>query len=568
LLERLHSPKARSLAQRHRLLHILFFLQFFTFFPAATAHADSSDTLTLSGMNFECEDCALVSEDPCQVRLESEPRLLACNDAVHQLLSKLVESSGAPDMPTVAELRKYLLSENVSPDIAGSALALMLRSDIGRRALIQDAYSFATKYSAPLAKLVSSERSTSDVWLAFWRLPGQEGIQLDGALRAAIIAQRKELSAQDLFGDLTIVDPEKDMSELKIYEDALQKDRKDLADLVRSAREYLDTCGDFASIDRNPERCSNEHLQKLPPAESKYLQRVQIHNLILDSRSQNVTPAQLLSRLRQVNYEEFRTPEAHELMKRVLEESRNLSFADREKLLSEENVKVFSTFAENDAVIAHDFVVLLCKQADESWDKDDRVKTTELLQLSFKIIPGASDDRRKLLDKITQSDAWKSDTDLQEHFAEFMPAADGGGGQVSGGGLDQNKLLGILAIVSGLSFIWMLFVYHARQQRTKLDESAIQDEIILASEEAELQDLREYFELGPEDEESELTKSYRKKAKETHPDVQKGADGDFQDLQAKYQRARELLLRARQAASADTVIEAGDSSSAAAERDE
>jgi curved DNA-binding protein CbpA len=55
--------------------------------------------------------------------------------------------------------------------------------------------------------------------------------------------------------------------------------------------------------------------------------------------------------------------------------------------------------------------------------------------------------------------------------------------------------------------------------------------------------LRAFFEIEAGEGETELTKSYRRKAKETHPDLYGGDTAKFQEVQDKYQRARELLGR-------------------------
>ncbi|MFN8390264.1 MAG: J domain-containing protein [Bdellovibrionota bacterium] len=487
--------------------------------------------ITVSGLSFDCRDCSTNAGPPCQVTLGKEHRMLSCDAAVTELLNQAVKDADT-EHPSAAELRKFLLASTVPPESAKAALSLLMLNETGRRALTQDAYSFASKYGPVLATLVSNKKSESEVWMAYWKLPSQEGIQLDGALRAAILAHREELTAADLFQDLSIVDTEKDVAELKVYEAALTGSRDELAKSVKDAREYISRCVDTDNA--ATQSCVPETRRGLPGPVIKYLERVQVQRIVNAAATGKLSSEQILERLRQTNFKEARTPAAHDLVRDILQNAPALPYEERTKVLSEENEPMLQVFAENDKGIAGVYATALCKQAEELWEHEQVKPALHLLELSFKIVPESFEERVRLISRIGESPLYQNDTALQDQFLSVVEAHKPPDPEVF-----RKRLLGVFAILAGLSFLWMIAVYTFKQRKYAAEQAALEME----RDEAELMVLLEFFGLTENDTVQELARRYRKKAKETHPDMQRSGSAEFQDLLEKYQRARELMLK-------------------------
>ena len=502
--------------------------------PAITFADNSREVISVYGMSFECPRCSVRTAPGCEVLFDGTSKPIDCDSAVKELLGKALNKSAETDLPSVSEVRKYLLTTTPADAPTELALRYLLKFESGRRALIQDAYTFSEKYSAALAAIVPSTVSASDVWLAFWKLPSEEGTDLDSSLRAAIIANIRELDAKDLFMDLSIVDPQKDIEQLDVYYSALAANRQDLAQLLKLTKSKLIAC---STVEQPAAECTAAKLSSLPPEAANYLQRVQMHRLIDDARGGKLDFNEIFPRLRATNYKEFRTPETHEMVLNALRSAKNAQFTERERLLDPTNRAVLSTFAHNDKLIAQQLIAVICRHAQDLWTEQNTQRTLELLSWSFRIDSDPSEERIRLFQEISDSPLWNEDKELQKQFKDVVESAKKGRGVTK----FTKILLLSLSGFTGLFFVYIYFVLKTKPSAA--EEAEIEAEIIAAAEASELEKLLEYFGIAENPVQSALTRSYRKKAKETHPDAGGGRKEQFQDLTASYRRATELLRR-------------------------
>lgn len=507
---------------------------------SSVASAQSPSSFQLSGLSFDCKGCTLASESPCLVSLPRGDAPVRCDLALPQLL-KAALAGYDEARPSPAELRRFLLGESVSPETAIAAIALMLKSDAGRKALTQDAYPYAAKYSAELSGLVSSSPEQKEVWMAFWRLPAREGISLDSRLRSSIVARIEDLGEADLFADLSVADPAGDLKELRTYESAFGERRSQLFSSIRRVREVLERCREPLIRGTTADGCSVDDISKLPEPARQYVERVKVRWVVAAAERGEFSASQLVSRLAGLNTENARTPALHEAVVKALTAVAQAPAAEKEALLSPSSHEVLKTFSANDGIIANRYARLLIERADELFIAGRIEDSLNLVGQSFEVVSKPLDYRVQFLQKVAASPEWSAAPALQAKFTEVVKRYEP---REPWYRLSQQKLIGIFGLLTGLSFIWLMFAYAYRQRRIALERAEVEAEVLLEAELTELRELREFFGLKRGEGEATLTKIYRRKAKEAHPDVKgSGHTEFFQDLNERYTRLKELLSR-------------------------
>ncbi len=507
-------------------------------FSSRDAAADDPGIISLFGLSFDCADCEVRPGPPCRLVFRTPNQIVSCEEAAERLLREVLDKEKEPERPTAAELRHFLLSASQPPASAASAIKLLLLSEAGRRALTQDAYTFATKYEAVLADAVSGNPAEKDVWMKYWRLPATEGITFKSELRPRILAAVSSLGEEELYQDLTIVKPEEDLKSLAAYERQLRGVRQDLSQKIAAVRAYLESCQAAVIGGGAKPGCGRDALEKLSAPAQKFIDRVRIQWLIAAVDAKSLTLPEFVDRLSRIDFEKVRTPNVHETLTRALDAAKAGTLEEREKVTATDNWPMLTVFSKNDRVIAHRWAALLVQHGAELFEAGRADEAYKFFKNSFDTVPEAVDARAEILTKMIESKKWVDNPEVQDKFAQIIRSVIP---QTPWYHLSKNKLVGIFAILCGLSFIWLIIAYTYKVKRQ--DELAA--ELTLLAEQEELAELREFFGIAPDGGEPELTKSYRRKAKETHPDVNKDSMEEFKDLQAKYQRARDLILGIR-----------------------
>lgn len=498
--------------------------------------ADNSEIIRLNGLSFVCSHCELREGPPCRVSFLDASRITSCDEALAQLLEQSVRGKFNPEHPSPSELRTLLLNTTQRGTIAELALNLLLRTDAGRRALIQDAYVFASRYSLELSRAVSVDAEQKEVWRTFWNLPSQEGVSIAKELRAKILAYSPNLSAQDLFVDLSILPSAEDVRDLELYEQTLEGRRPELAVEIRKVREHLQRCENGRTDGSDDTGCKAADLSE--PA-SRFINRVRIQWLIHSTETGVISMPDFIDRLNHLSFEKSRTPALHETLIKAIEFA-NQHSEIANKIASPEYFPMFRIFSANDRVLGTRWVGLLTKQADEFFRAGKFDESLSLLEESFKAMAEPVEARIAFLNTIVYSEAWRERPDIRTRFREVVRRGVPARPWYE---LSTEKLVGVFSILSGLTFVWMMYYYVDRQRKATAERAALEAEMTALSEREEIRVLRAFFDIRSEDGEAELTKSYRRKAKETHPDLYGGQTEKFQEVQDKYQRAKELLAR-------------------------
>lgn len=509
------------------------------FLVPSSSVAQAPGVISVSGLTLTCKDCMLESAEPC--RVSRKTGLMSCNDALAELLEES-GSRGVPESPSPADLRRYLLGQGVPSRNARAALALLLSSETGRRALVQDAYTFVSRYSSELASLVSKTADAKEVWAALWKLPASEGITLDPKLRASIAAGLDELDESELFADLSVASPEQDLGELSVYLETLSSARPQLAASIRVAQEFLERCRKGIQGTGVGDACAIDDTAHLSAAARRFVERTKVQWLVADAVAKNLPANDILSRLRTVDIAHARTPSLHDVVSKLLDAALIGQPEMRTTLLSPENLSVLRVFSANDKSIANRLIRVFCKSAEDEIASGRLEAALKILQQSFAINDETLDFRKSLLESIFNSTLWEREPSLHEEYSALLKRRKDGEPWYQ---LSQKQLLGLFGLLSGAAFLWMLAAYAYRERRLAEERQQLESELLILAEREELKELREFFGLEPGQGEAELTKVYRRKAKETHPDANASEDKGFQELNERYQRARELLSRIR-----------------------
>lgn len=500
----------------------------------ATVSAHAEDTIALSGMTFRCSGCELRSERPCQAFLGSTRTLQTCAEARRTLLLAIPPKSYDGKYPTIADIRHFLLTEAVEEPEAGAALAILISTPSGERALIQDATSFVDRYSDSLTAIVQSGTLSTESLLALWKLPSREGVKIKAALRAAVAGRLPDLTGEDLFIDLSVTDLEHALGELREYETALQKNEK-LRQEVQTAIQLLEACRTLHSCESVATPSTSEPVRK-------YLQRIQLRETLEAIKLKKLRGAQLLEALLHTPWKELRTPEMHALVVEALDDFVTLSLHERADFLATDHLAFFDRFAENDPVIAQRYAVALLTFAQGLWDAEHRAEALPLINHSLEIYPNEVAGRDRLLAEIGESEVWRSSSALQKANPAVAKIANAGRPLF---GMTVGQLVGLTAIFIGLALCYTMGAVIVRQRRVLEQEAEAEEAARLAKDEEELVQVLRYFSLPAHATMADLVRHFRRLAKETHPDAPGGNEFEFKQLQAYYKRAQELLIRLR-----------------------
>ncbi len=503
------------------------------------ADAERVATISLFGLSFRCPACEVTSQPECRVTFYHADKILGCREAFSNLLSEAAAEAELPAYPSVAELRRFLISERRSAETARPALQLLLKSEGGRQTLIQEGYAFAGPYSEVLASLVRDSAEQRPVWRSFWNLPSQEGVDVGVAFRAEIFATLHELKADDLFSDLTIVRPEQDIADLEVYETILEAKRPEIAAEIHQVRLILQECDVMHSAEA---RCG-EASARLSPVAAKFVERSRLQRLTRAFSDGKLGVIDFIDRLKVVDQSKLRTPGLHGAIVKALASALDEQASDvRDRITTTAYRRLFEEVGKNDSIIANRWAALLCYRAGELFTAAKYDEAVELLEASYRVVETSLPERVEFLKKAADSPAWTSNPGLRKRFEEAVRRESA---EKPWYALSPTAVTVAVLGIALFAGAWATYALRIRRAQIVEEQRGLSAELTAFAEREELQKLLLFFELSDTAGEAELTKSYRKKAKETHPDVSGRNSAQFNDLQEKFRRARELLLRRR-----------------------
>ncbi len=515
-------------------------------FNFALVNVALADTVTIEGVTLLCNSCSIIenhkkddAEDLCQIRFFVEGRTLSCIDGLRELLEQTVRSGSITPPPTIAELRRFLLQPTRPKELARPVFSLMARQESGERALISEAGLFAERYPEVLSELFAAGEGGPNLLKTFWQIPKSEGIPLDPALRAAVALRIPEVQFEDLISDLSIADVPLDAMALLTFSNILQKSRPEWAAAATQLRSQVLECGAAAINGESNKECRPATTQ---PASAKYLLKVQASQTLSGLLSSKPPPDEVIARMEQLDLEHFRTPDAHTVIFSLITELIAGTEADAAKFLTPARRRMFHGFAESDRAIGEKYAELLTRRAVKVWQEGNDKEALELTQESYNVWPAEIVSRSELLGDLKNSPSLIKDEGAKEILAALGHSSSRIGSIFSAKLLQKfgSIVFSILGIVLIILVVQNLL---GRLRRRGASESVEWKEQQMQKEIAELRTLLRDFNVGLKPSARELANSYRKMAKETHPDKNPAAGKKFSELSAKYKRAKELHQR-------------------------
>lgn len=509
----------------------------FIFFLPLTAPAHgfadteaAPGTIKLYGLTFSCAKCA-IENGRCLVPGGREAQSVEeCEALALSLLRRRLATGYDGTRPEISELRSAVLRGGLPPDIALATLRLLAHTEEGNQVLSQNALRLIPQYSSALEQIFSEGAGTPQMLLSYWQALTGEGIQGNMALKAAIVAKQPALPSSQLYEQLAAADAERDLVDLadilRVFQ-ALNDSRKDEVQVLRGV---VQECAKIPAERVVPDGCSVGRIGSLPASARPYVERLQA-NLIIGA-CEKAPAIEKLNLLAQSSYVRHRTPSMHRLLLSALKELSGVDSAHLAIRVTDEIAQMIRTFAEHDDVVRQQAAFFFVVAADSASAGGRLIEAYTLLNHSVALAPIEMPSRSAVFAKLRRQAAAASDGVLvsnvdklraQEKFTR-----------------SKKTLIGVVMLILGIggTLIWLYFL------RSKLLAKVIMEESALTAEEREtLRELFNYFDLPPTASEEELTKEFRRRAKELHPDTGFGTVEQFALLSDRYQKIKEILAK-------------------------
>ena len=501
-----------------------------------------SEQIELKGLTLPCAACSVVSEGTCEITEQGSPLIIPFDEAIRRLIARVASSSYNAKRPSPREIRAFLLTQETDSETAFLLFELLTRTETGQKALTREMPRFLKLYTPVLRRLIAEQKGTPSMWMSIWRLPQTDGIPLDAGLLLTIAARHPQLGLKQVFAELSVSDFQRDLNDLQVFEKAAEDLGSDWAEPLRQAREFLETCIPMVSQEGQPPSCAKSEIDKLSGIAATYLQRVLLQIVLSKIREQHLEPLRVLEQLRLADYLQFRTPETHEVLLQAIDRMCVSESAEtRAHFLTEENLKMMRIFAEKDSDIAYRLAVLLNTVALDQWKAGQSAESLDNLRESFLVYPHAIPRRDDFVGDVREQLKSDKDSQLRRRFEEAA-------GSRTHRRIEEPSNTGLLLLLLGF-FIVLAGVLVIRRilladqfARRRVKGSTLFDSLT-ASEREELKGLLRFFELPYDTSLDQLTRAFRDRAKETHPDTGQGDPIEFAVLTSKYNRSRELLTR-------------------------
>ncbi len=456
-----------------------------------------NNILYIRGLSLPCPGCSVYDETYCRIVTEEGTKLLPCDQVPDYILVR--NQPLKEQLPTANELLNFLLRDAVRSDTARSALELILKRTGGEETLRGSIEKLAIKYPAEAQEIIESGIGSRELWLDVWKSSFQSDDEKIYRLRTLIAARLEELTLTDFFSELMIVDAKKDLQVLAISIETLESmkathpQKHDWPVLLRLVVKHISSCSGAKNKEDLITLCGKTLLASLPRAVKPYLERLQMKEVVRISTIAD-NSLDVLTLFFQTNYQQFRTPNAHLLLRRSIERLKVTSHQEAEQILP--FLQMIEFFSENDRDLAQSASFLL---ADIITVEERNETSLAPVRLSY------------------------------EKINSFLPKE-----TPRANGRVILSLLLVGAIGLTLYLLW-------RKKRMYL----YREVILSADERAELRELFSFFSLPVWSSSLSLTREYRRRAKKLHPDTGASDANQFTILSEKYHRAKALLSKSQ-----------------------
>lgn len=509
------------------------------------AHADDADQIVLEGLTLPCGGCSIVDGEECRVSLDHGTAAARCDRAVDRLLERRLDSGYDNTAPSLAELRQYLLKKELAQEKAVLPLALLMETPAGIEAFRLEASTYVTRYPGALATLISNGKGSAEAHQIIWKLPQSEGVPLDPKLRATLLASSPSLSLETVVSELSLANVQSDVDEIRMYAQALAGTKPEWSERLAELGEYVVRCEPrFRMSDGGPE-CGRDVIRPLPESFRRYAERVRIKATLEGISSEKPSVRERFERLVVLDFVNHSTPELFSAVSALLVEALKSDPVTRAFLVEDRGKRLFRQFVPRDALIARLYAELLIANAAEKWRAGDDAATLALVEESIESYGPELGSRRDLLFDLRGVKDLSMHPLTQSRIRELTEPLGAVQAAPSGDYQQKQTFLLITAMLLGGLAVGMfakLQVEKIKRDQTDV-EAALRYRAELAREQTELTELLGFFGFSVKPDETELMKSFRRMAKERHPDTDGGSHEAFAELQMKYDRLHELLAK-------------------------
>jgi hypothetical protein len=458
------------------------------------AEANDEEKFVVYGLSFSCSGCGYTESGDCRIKPGGELLLVDCATAVGYLLAAALKAPKDILLPQNQELLRFLLNpREKTPGSAVSALRLLLRRADGDKLILSELDRLHTFYPELFENLVEENELSELLLVRLWDLVEQSEVAVRARVRAKIAFYQEKMGIEELIAELTVEDAARDIQAVKVYESTLRDLGSKDADFLRSFGRALMNC----LREDNRELCAAQ-TQEFSGAAEAYLSRLRVKHEVGKLVQSKLPSKAKLTRIAELPYQKYRTPSLHEEVRNALAAA---SAGDLSWMTESPYLELLADFSRSDTGIKYELQRIV-QSAGPELSKEKQLVIGRYFDLDY----------RTLQVKILHP---------------------------------QSILVCFLCTAVVLLLVGIARYGRARPLCTRADELGFE-------ERAELRELRRYFSLSPRASVSELKKRYHAKARSSHPDSGAGSCADFAELQAKYERARELLVRQQNAVIAGT----------------
>lgn len=317
---------------RSSLLVMLLFISFVCNTYAGESSIQTN-TSRIEGLNFLCESCLQIDDETCEFESLGDIQRIACNDLIERLLTGSLLKKGAVDEnPSSSELGQFLIFKHRPELQARFALRLMLSRKNGRILLDSTFENFHSKYPDILEQEIRTLADENPFRSIIWN----KKQFLSASTKASIVNSSKELSSEDFFETLSVVDIDFDIEQLKEVLILDKKLNKDFTSLISEAVRFLFAC-------KHSNTC--EYDVSDFPELTGYSKRVQANRIIqVLNDTPDLESEKIFDYLSTISYKTIRTPRMHEII-------RDAYFRIDKKKIKKEHFKLVEYFSNYDSTL-------------------------------------------------------------------------------------------------------------------------------------------------------------------------------------------------------------------------
>ena len=301
----------------------------------------SAETLELNGLKIPCTGCLKRQDGFCELRREGEYTLMSCEELFKEEFARFVSGDLLASADLLKDLLSFLNRSSKLPKIKEAALRILLNNPLGERLLLEDIVQIFTKHSILIQEILAEGLASENFLLELWK---QQTPALY-KLRLIALLQHPDLDLTHFVSDLSIVEPEKDLSRLEELLGFLSKEKPSWHSSLSSIRNAVYSCLEEFRQGTFPQNCAAEDIRsrKLAVGE-KYLLRLQTEMALRFVRQMKLKGSTMIDCLSSTDFEYLRTPVMHELVRKAI--------ADTEIILKKPLPKLLEVLSDKDPEMA------------------------------------------------------------------------------------------------------------------------------------------------------------------------------------------------------------------------